>query len=171
MTEFTRVFQPIPLRLNYRLISTIRYLQRVFIHKKITPARLACLCFFQSPPFGCLKIFGVPPQYLYPPLVILNEPSLIKNIKILVTEGCQKFLTLLLTWLNWRNLTCQIFIWKNYQQVLTSWKIWKDRHQRWTSWENFLRPLLSWVTWLCLVWVTTICLFYPQGTEGTILEL
>ena len=34
MTDFTRVFQPIPLRLNYRLISTIRYLQRLFIHKK-----------------------------------------------------------------------------------------------------------------------------------------
>ena len=32
---------------------------------------------FQSPPFGCLKIFGVPPpQYLHPPLVILNELSL-----------------------------------------------------------------------------------------------
>ena len=25
--------------------STIRYLQRLFIHKKITPARFACLCF------------------------------------------------------------------------------------------------------------------------------
>ena len=23
--------------------------------------------FFQSPPFGCLKIFGVPPQYPHPP--------------------------------------------------------------------------------------------------------
>ena len=45
MTDFARVFQPIPLRLNYRLISAIRYLQRLFIHKKITPARLACLCF------------------------------------------------------------------------------------------------------------------------------
>ena len=45
MTDFARVFQPIPLRLNYRLISTIRHLQRLFIHKKITPARLACLCF------------------------------------------------------------------------------------------------------------------------------
>ena len=34
--------------------------------------------FFQSLPFGCLKIFGAPPQYLYPPpLVILNELSLI----------------------------------------------------------------------------------------------
>ena len=34
--------------------------------------------FFQSPPFGCLKIFGAPPQYLHPPppLVILNELSL-----------------------------------------------------------------------------------------------
>ena len=32
---------------------------------------------FQSPPFGCLKIFGAPPQYLHPPpLVILNELSL-----------------------------------------------------------------------------------------------
>ena len=46
VTDFARVFQPIPLRLNYRLISTIRYLQRLFIHKKkITPARLACLCY------------------------------------------------------------------------------------------------------------------------------
>ena len=36
--------------------------------------------FFQSPPFGCLKIFGAPPQYLHPPLVILNELSL-NNIK------------------------------------------------------------------------------------------
>ena len=45
MTDFARVFQPIPLRLNYRLISTIRYLQRLVIHKKITPARFACLCF------------------------------------------------------------------------------------------------------------------------------
>ena len=45
MTDFARVFQPIPLRLTYRLISTIRYLQRLFIHKKITPARFACLCF------------------------------------------------------------------------------------------------------------------------------
>ena len=44
ITDFTGVFQPIPLRLNYRLISTIQYLQRLFIHKKITPARLACLC-------------------------------------------------------------------------------------------------------------------------------
>ena len=44
MTDFARVFKPITLRLNYRLISTIRYLQRLFIHKKITPARLACLC-------------------------------------------------------------------------------------------------------------------------------
>ena len=34
MTDFARVFQPIPLRLNYRLISTNRYLQRLFIHKK-----------------------------------------------------------------------------------------------------------------------------------------
>ena len=48
MTDFARVFQPIPLRLNYRLISTIRYLQRLFIHKKITPARFACLCFSNS---------------------------------------------------------------------------------------------------------------------------
>ena len=48
MTDFARVFQPIPLRLNYRLISTIRYLQRPFIHKKITPARLACLCFINA---------------------------------------------------------------------------------------------------------------------------
>ena len=35
--------------------------------------------FFQSPPFGCLNIFGAPPQYLHPhpgPLVILNELSL-----------------------------------------------------------------------------------------------
>ena len=48
MTDFARVFQPIPLRLNYRLISTIQYLQRLFIHKKITPARLACLCFYIS---------------------------------------------------------------------------------------------------------------------------
>ena len=32
--------------------------------------------FFQSPPFGCLKIFGAPPQYFHPPLVILNELSL-----------------------------------------------------------------------------------------------
>ena len=24
---------------------------------------------FQSPPFGCLKIFGAPPQYLHHPLV------------------------------------------------------------------------------------------------------
>ena len=33
--------------------------------------------FFQSRPFGCLKIFGAPPQYLHPPpLVILNELSL-----------------------------------------------------------------------------------------------
>ena len=31
--------------------------------------------FFQSPPFGCLKIFGAPPQYLHPPPVILNELS------------------------------------------------------------------------------------------------
>ena len=45
MTDFARVFQPIPLRFNYPLISTIQYLQRLFIHKKITPARLACLCF------------------------------------------------------------------------------------------------------------------------------
>ena len=45
MTDFARVFRPIPLRLNYRLISTIQYLQRLFIHKKITPACLACLCF------------------------------------------------------------------------------------------------------------------------------
>ena len=45
MTNFARVFQQIPLRLNYRLTSTIRNLQRLFIHKKITPARLACLCF------------------------------------------------------------------------------------------------------------------------------
>ena len=28
------VFQPIPLRLNYRLTSTIRYLQKLFIHQK-----------------------------------------------------------------------------------------------------------------------------------------
>ena len=48
MTDFARVFQPIPLRLNCRLISTIRYLQRLFIHKKITPARFACLCFLDS---------------------------------------------------------------------------------------------------------------------------
>ena len=33
------------LRLNYRLTSTIHYLQRLFIHKKISPARLVCLCF------------------------------------------------------------------------------------------------------------------------------
>ena len=33
--------------------------------------------FFRAPPFGCLKIFGAPPQYLHPPpLVILNELSL-----------------------------------------------------------------------------------------------
>ena len=47
MTDFTRVFKPTPLRLNYRLISTIQYLQRLFIHKKITPARLACLCYIK----------------------------------------------------------------------------------------------------------------------------
>ena len=50
---FERVFQPIPLRLNYRLISTICYLQRLFIHKKITPARLACLCFQFSSLSSC----------------------------------------------------------------------------------------------------------------------
>ena len=44
MTDFARVFQPIPSRLNYQLISTIRHLQRLFIHNKITPARLAYLC-------------------------------------------------------------------------------------------------------------------------------
>ena len=40
-----------------------------------------------------------------------------------------------------------------------------------TSWENFHKTLLCWVTWPCLGWVTTCCLFYLQGTEGTILEL
>ena len=40
-----------------------------------------------------------------------------------------------------------------------------------TSWENFHKILPSWVTWPCLVWVTTSCLFYLQGTEGTVLEL
>ena len=33
MTDFATVFQPIPLRLNYRLISTIRYLQRFYSQK------------------------------------------------------------------------------------------------------------------------------------------
>ena len=79
-------------------------------------------------------------------------------------------LKLCLTWLNWRNLTCQIIIWKNYQQASTSWKIWRGWHQRWTSWENLLKPLPSWVTWLCLVRFTTSCLFYLQGTEETVLE-
>ena len=32
--------------------------------------------FFKSPPFGCLKFYGAPPQYLHPPFVILNELSL-----------------------------------------------------------------------------------------------
>ena len=32
MTKFARVFQPIPLRLNYRPTRTICYLQRLFIH-------------------------------------------------------------------------------------------------------------------------------------------
>ena len=37
--------------------------------------------FFQSPPLGCLKIFGALPQYLHPsPLVILNELSLRRSI-------------------------------------------------------------------------------------------
>ena len=36
---------------------------------------------FSEPPFRCLKIFGAPPpQYLHPPLVILNELSLNKTI-------------------------------------------------------------------------------------------
>ena len=40
--------------------------------------------FFQSPPFGCLKIFGAPPQHLHPPrLVILNELSLNDGEQIL----------------------------------------------------------------------------------------
>ena len=43
-----KIHMGVPLRLNYRLISTIGYLQRLFIHKKITPARLACLCFLFS---------------------------------------------------------------------------------------------------------------------------
>ena len=47
MTDFATVFQPIPLTLNYRLISTIRHLQR-FYSQKITPARLACLCFHNA---------------------------------------------------------------------------------------------------------------------------
>ena len=57
--------------------------------------------------------------------------------------------------------SCQIIIWQNYQQVLTSWKIWWGWHQRWTSWENILKSLPSWVTWPCLVWVTS-CLLYLQ---------
>ena len=57
MTNFARVFQPILLRLNYRLTSTFRYLQRLFIHKKITPARLACLCF----PFSKVSFLGFGP--------------------------------------------------------------------------------------------------------------
>ena len=47
--------------------------------------------FFQSPPFGCLKIFGAPPQYLHsppPPLVILNELSLISG---LFSLSCARF--------------------------------------------------------------------------------
>ena len=39
--------------------------------------------FFRAPPFGCLKIFGAPPQYLHPPpLVILNELSLKMGIRL-----------------------------------------------------------------------------------------
>ena len=41
MTDFARVFQPIPLRLNYRPISTIRYLLhalRAYVPKCQTPA-------------------------------------------------------------------------------------------------------------------------------------
>ena len=61
-----------PLRLNYRLTSTIRYLQRLFIHKKITSARLACLCFifdlFISPGGSSQKnwvgVCNLPPKTL-----------------------------------------------------------------------------------------------------------
>ena len=34
---------------------------------QIFGAPLLAQQFFQSPPFGCLKIFGAPPQYLHPP--------------------------------------------------------------------------------------------------------
>ena len=34
MTNLARVFQPTPLRLNFGLTSTIRYLQRLLIHEK-----------------------------------------------------------------------------------------------------------------------------------------
>ena len=45
---------------------------------------------FQSPPFRCLKILGAPPQYLHPPppLVILNELSLIRNFFVKIRHIC-----------------------------------------------------------------------------------
>ena len=58
MVNLTRVLQPIrlywPITFNgpdwwhHRLTSIIRDLQGLVIHKKITLARLACLCFVQS---------------------------------------------------------------------------------------------------------------------------
>ena len=36
------------------------------VYKFLEPPLLAQQC-FQSTPFGCLKIFGVPPLYLHPP--------------------------------------------------------------------------------------------------------
>ena len=64
------------LRLNYRLISTIRYLQRLFVHKKISPARLACLCsnlvrvVFRSLSNSLNLLFG--DRYIVPSIIFLD---------------------------------------------------------------------------------------------------
>ena len=73
------------------------------VYKCSEPPRLLAQQFFQSPPFGRLKIFGAPPQYFHPPLVILNELSLISGCR-----HAKKFLlNTVLTWLVLvANLTC-----------------------------------------------------------------
>ena len=88
MTDFARVFQPIPLRLNYRLISIIRYLQRLFIHKKITPSRLACLCFSKTKFLRrwwqlCNKDKTKVPDYFFPVMFCLTV-SLLNSMSKLI---------------------------------------------------------------------------------------
>ena len=83
MTDFARVFQPIPLRLNYRLISTIQYLQRLFIHKKNNSCTPCVPMFsFQFTVCGIDKFYLLPLGFIRPsifPTVRIAQKQFRKN--------------------------------------------------------------------------------------------
>ena len=60
MTNFARVFQSIPLRLDYRLTKHIRYLQRLFMYSQKNNSCTPCV-----PMFNCVDTRSIERSFLW----------------------------------------------------------------------------------------------------------